>query len=92
MVTAVQDPAATVGETEIEGTPVFRMLVGLSGALPGLGRRCDNPRVRGPFARVLEECRPDVVHSHLIHTHLGYACADARRARRARRSSSRPTT
>jgi len=58
--------------TEIEGLDVvrlwsdypvrFRSFVGLN-----------NPRVREPFARVLEEWRPDVVHSHLVHTHLSYA-------------------
>ena len=58
--------------TEIEGLPVFRLwsdyplrfrsFVGL-----------DNRRVRAPFAKLLEEWRPDVVHAHLVHTHLSYA-------------------
>jgi glycosyltransferase involved in cell wall biosynthesis len=42
--------------------PRFRSFVGL-----------DNRRVRAPFASVLAEWRPDVVHSHLVHTHLSYA-------------------
>ena len=40
----------------------FRSFVGL-----------DNKRVRAPFESVLAEWRPDVVHSHLVHTHLSYA-------------------
>ena len=64
--------AALAGETEIEGlrtwrlhsdyAPRFRAWVSL-----------DNPRVRTEYARVLAEFRPDVVHSHLVHTHLSYA-------------------
>jgi glycosyltransferase involved in cell wall biosynthesis len=64
--------AALAGETEIEGlrtwrlhsdyAPRFRAWVSL-----------DNPRVRAGYARVLAEFRPDVVHSHLVHTHLSYA-------------------
>lgn len=64
--------AALAGETEIEGlrtwrlhsdyAPRFRAWVSL-----------DNPRVRDAYARVLAEFRPDVVHSHLVHTHLSYA-------------------
>jgi glycosyltransferase involved in cell wall biosynthesis len=58
--------------TRIEGLDVvriwsdypvrFRSWVGL-----------DNHRVRAPFESVLAEWRPDVVHSHLVHTHLSYA-------------------
>lgn len=68
------------GWSEIEGTPVFhvhsdypvrfRAWVGLS----------NRPARRG-VRRVLAEWRPDVVHAHLLHTHLSYgALTDARRA------------
>jgi glycosyltransferase involved in cell wall biosynthesis len=41
----------------------------------------DNPRVRESVRRVYERFRPDVVHSHLIHTHLSYrALTSAREA------------
>ena len=77
--TATQDPGE-VGEAEIEGCavhrihsdypPRFRAWVALS-----------NPRTRGPLRQLLERWRPDVVHSHLLHTHLSYgALTDARRA------------
>jgi len=71
VVTAVQDPAE-VGETEILGTTVFRLLSDYDvrwRAWVSL----DNPRVRAPFRELLERWRPDVVHSHLLHTHLSYA-------------------
>ncbi len=79
VVSATQDPSRA-GRTEIEGcevflvhsdyAPRFRAWVGLS-----------NPRARRPLRRFLAEWRPDVVHSHLLHTHLSYgALADARAA------------
>ncbi len=65
--------------TKIEGLDVvriwsdyplrFRAWVGL-----------DNKRVRAPLASVLAEWRPDVVHSHLVHTHLSYASLTRARA------------
>ncbi len=65
--------------TKIEGLEVvriwsdyplrFRAWVGL-----------DNKRVRAPLASVLAEWRPDVVHSHLVHTHLSYAALTRARA------------
>jgi glycosyltransferase involved in cell wall biosynthesis len=71
-------PPGGIGRIEVEGTPLFvlhsdydprwRGWVGL-----------DNPRVREPFQRVLDEFRPDVVHTHLIHTHLSYASLTAAR-------------
>lgn len=79
IVTAVQDPAQ-VGETEILGTPVFRLLSDYNVRWRGWVA-LDNPRVREPLARLYAEWRPDVVHSHLIHTHLGYGALGA--ARRA---------
>lgn len=79
VLSATQDPAAT-GPTEIEGCevhrvhseyrPRFRAWVGLS-----------NPRVRRPLRELLARWRPDVVHSHILHTHISYgALTDARRA------------
>jgi glycosyltransferase involved in cell wall biosynthesis len=77
IVTAVQD-AADATPTEIERTPVFR----LHSDYPVRFRAwvgLDNKRVREPFERVLNEWKPDVVHSHLIHTHLSYASLGAAR-------------
>lgn len=71
VVTAVQDPDEA-GETEILGTTVFRLLSDYDVRWRGWVS-LDNPRVRAPFAAVLERWRPDVVHSHLLHTHLSYA-------------------
>ena len=80
LATAVQEPGL-VGETEIEGLRVFRLHSDYDvrwRAWVSL----DNPRVRAPFQRVLDTFRPDIVHSHLVHTHLSYeALAAARRAR-----------
>jgi len=77
-VLSVTQDAAKRGWTEIEGTPVyhahsdypvrFRAWVSL-----------DNKRVRRDVLEVLAEWQPDVVHSHLIHTHLGYASLTAAR-------------
>lgn len=66
--------------TEIEGLRVFR----LWSDYPPRFRAwvsLDNPRVREPFARLVAEWKPEVVHSHLVHTHLSYASLT-----RARRS------
>jgi glycosyltransferase involved in cell wall biosynthesis len=79
VVTAVQD-RAQVGETEILGTPVHRLLSDYNVRWRGWVA-LDNPRVREPLARLYADWRPDVVHSHLIHTHLGYGALGA--ARRA---------
>lgn len=71
LVTAVQD-AALATPAEIEGMRVHRVHSDYNvrfRAWTGL----DNPRTREPLRRVLAEFRPDVVHSHLIHTHLSYA-------------------
>ncbi|QDU67385.1 glycosyltransferase family 4 protein [Engelhardtia mirabilis] len=73
---------ATFGEQEVLGSRVFlahsdynprwRGWVGL-----------DNPRTRAALAAVLDEYRPDVIHTHLIHTHLSYAALAAARRRGA---------
>lgn len=78
ILTATQDPAA-VGEEEVLGTPVVKVL----SDYPVRWRAwvaLDNPRVRRPVAEVLARFRPDVVHSHLVHTHLGYATLTQARA------------
>ena len=77
LVTATQDEG-DAGETEIEGCRVFKLWSDYE-----LRWRAwvslDNPRVRGPFRDVLAAFRPDVVHSHLLHTHLSYASLTAAR-------------
>jgi glycosyltransferase involved in cell wall biosynthesis len=70
LATAVQ-AAAEVGETEIEGMRVFRLL----SDYPPRYRAwvsLNNPRVRAPFAALLKTYQPDIVHSHLLHSHLSY--------------------
>jgi glycosyltransferase involved in cell wall biosynthesis len=65
--------------TEIEGLPVFRLWSDYPPrfrAWVGL----DNRRVRAPFAQLLAQWRPDVVHAHLVHTHLSYASLTRARA------------
>ena len=67
-------------ETEIEGTPVFR----LHSDYPVRWRpwvSLHNRAIDRPLQEILERWRPEVVHAHLIHTHLGYhALTQARRA------------
>jgi glycosyltransferase involved in cell wall biosynthesis len=66
------------GWTEIEGTPVYHA----HSDYPARFRAwvsLDNKRVRQDVREVLAEWKPDVVHSHLIHTHLGYASLTAAR-------------
>jgi glycosyltransferase involved in cell wall biosynthesis len=78
VVTAVQEPSA-VGVTEVLGTEVHRLL----SDYPTRFRAwvsLDNPRVREPLRALLSRWRPDVVHSHLLHTHLSYAALTAARA------------
>lgn len=77
--TATQDPDE-VGETEILGCPVVKLHSDYDVRWRGWVS-LDNPRVREPMERLLADWRPDVVHSHLIHTHLGYGSLT--RARRA---------
>ncbi len=70
LVTAVQD-AALATPTTIEGMEVFRLHSDYNVRFRGW-RSLDNRSVRAPFARVLSEWKPDVVHAHLLHTHLSY--------------------
>ncbi len=70
VVSCTQDPAQA-GETQIEGTTVFRIHSDYA-----LRWRAwvalKNRRVVAPLERILADWKPDVVHAHLIHTHLGY--------------------
>jgi glycosyltransferase involved in cell wall biosynthesis len=71
-VVSVTQDAAQAGTREILGFPVhvlhsdynirWRPIVSLR-----------NRRVLGPLAAILKSFRPDVVHAHLIHSHLSYA-------------------
>ena len=57
--------------TQIEGMTVFR----LHSDYPLRWRAwvsLRNKAIEGPLDAVLAEWRPDVVHAHLVHTHLGY--------------------
>jgi len=77
LVTCTQD-REQAGEVVIEGMPVFRLWSDYNLRFRGW-KSLDNPAVRGPLARVLAAWKPDVVHAHIVHTHLSY---DALRAAR----------
>lgn len=78
LITAVQS-ASDATPTEVEGLRTFRVHSDYAPRWRGwVG--LDNARVREPVARVLREWKPDVVHSHLIHTHLSYASLTAARS------------
>ncbi|MEM8713856.1 MAG: glycosyltransferase family 4 protein [Planctomycetota bacterium] len=69
-VAAVRD-ASDATPTEIEGMTVFR----LHSDYPLRWRAwvsLRNRQIEGPLDAVLAEWRPDVVHAHLVHTHIGY--------------------
>jgi glycosyltransferase involved in cell wall biosynthesis len=71
LVTAVEDRALAT-PTEIEGMRVHRLFSAASPRWRGWTSVAERP-LHADFARVLAEFRPDVVHSHLLHAHLGYA-------------------
>lgn len=79
VVSTVRNPQEAT-PTEIDGTLVFR----IHSDYPVRFRpwvSLHNKRIDLPLAATLAEWRPDVVHAHLIHTHLGYhALTQARRA------------
>lgn len=70
LLTCTQD-ASLAGETEIEGLRTHRLHSDYDVRWRGWVS-LDNPRVRAPVRAILGEWKPDVVHSHLVHTHLGY--------------------
>ncbi|MCY2961868.1 MAG: glycosyltransferase family 4 protein [Planctomycetota bacterium] len=71
LVTAVQD-AGSATPTEIEGMRVHRLHSTASPRWRGWTSISERP-LHAEFGRVLAEYRPDIVHSHLLHAHLGYA-------------------
>ncbi|MDF1836553.1 MAG: glycosyltransferase family 4 protein [Planctomycetota bacterium] len=79
VVSTVRD-GAEASPTVIEGTQVFR----LHSDYPVRFRpwvSLHNKAIDAPFQAILEEWKPDIVHAHLVHTHLGYhALTQARRA------------
>ena len=77
LVTCTQD-RGEVGETAIEGTRTFRVFSDYDLRWRGWVS-LDNAQVRSPVREVLARWKPDVVHSHLVHTHLGYASLTAAR-------------
>ena len=79
LVTCTQDPASAT-PTTIEGMEVFRLHSDYNLRFRAW-TSLDNPAVRAPLARLYAAWKPDVVHSHIVHTHLSYAALTA--ARRA---------
>ncbi|TDJ76401.1 MAG: glycosyltransferase family 1 protein [Planctomycetota bacterium] len=79
VVGCTQDPSEA-RPTKVDGTLVFR----IHSDYPVRFRAwvsLHNKRVTAPIEAVIAEWRPDVVHAHLIHTHIGYhALTQARRA------------
>lgn len=74
--------AGAATPTEILGSRVFRVHSNYDPrwrAWVGLRNRRALPAIE----RVLDEFRPDIVHTHLIHTHLSYAALSAASARGA---------
>ncbi len=77
LVTCTEDPAQAT-PTTIEGLEVFRLHSSYNVRYRSFVS-LDNAQIRKPFREILETWRPDVVHSHLLHTHLGYASLTAAR-------------
>lgn len=75
LVTATQD-ASQATPTEIEGLRTWRLHSDYNVRFRGWVA-LDNKRVRAGFADALREFHPDVVHSHLVHTHIGYGSLTA---------------
>lgn len=71
VVSATQD-ATEAGTSSIEGCEVRRLHSDYNLRFRAW-TSLDNPRVREPLRRIYAEWQPDVVHSHLVHTHLSYA-------------------
>jgi glycosyltransferase involved in cell wall biosynthesis len=75
---ATQDPAEA-GASEIEGCTVHKFHSDYNVRFRAW-TSLDNPRVREPLRRLMSEWKPDVVHSHLIHSHLSYGALTLARA------------
>jgi len=69
--------------TEILGTPVVRLHSDYPVRFRAW-RSLHNKVIDRPFDAVLESWRPDVVHAHLVHTHIGYHALTQARASGAR--------
>ncbi len=70
--------ASEATPTTIEGLETFRLHSSYNVRFRGYVS-LDNKQVREPFREILRTWRPDVVHSHLLHTHLSYASLTAAR-------------
>ncbi|HTF87466.1 MAG TPA: glycosyltransferase family 4 protein [Planctomycetota bacterium] len=82
LLTAVQSAAEATGAcpVTIEGCDVWKFHSEYNLRFRGF-KSLSNRAVQAPLARVLAEFQPDVVHSHLLHTHISYAALEqARRA------------
>ncbi|MEM9802445.1 MAG: glycosyltransferase family 4 protein [Planctomycetota bacterium] len=78
VVSTVRDEADAM-PTTIDGTTVFR----LHSDYPLRWRAwvsLRNRAIERPLQAVLDEFRPDVVHAHLVHTHIGYHALSMARA------------
>jgi glycosyltransferase involved in cell wall biosynthesis len=78
LVTCTED-ASQATPTTIEGLTTFRLHSSYNVRYRSFVS-LDNAQIRTPFREILETWRPDVVHSHLLHTHLSYASLTAARA------------
>jgi glycosyltransferase involved in cell wall biosynthesis len=78
LATCTQDPREA-GESVVEGMRVFRIHSDYNLRFRAFVS-LDNKQVRAPLRAILESYRPDVVHSHIVHTHLSYAALTAARA------------
>jgi glycosyltransferase involved in cell wall biosynthesis len=77
LVTCTED-ATQATPTTIEGLETFRLHSSYNLRFRSFVS-LDNAQIREPLRKILESWRPDVVHSHLLHTHLGYASLTAAR-------------
>ncbi|MCP3914641.1 MAG: glycosyltransferase family 4 protein [bacterium] len=78
VLSTVRDPQDAF-PTEVEGTPVFRIHSDYNVRWRGWVS-LKNPAITRPLDAVLAEWRPDVVHAHLVHTHIGYDALTQARA------------
>ncbi|MEZ6013845.1 MAG: glycosyltransferase family 4 protein [Planctomycetota bacterium] len=78
-VTTVRDPR-DASPTKVLGMTVFRLHSDYPVRFRAW-RSLHNKAIDRPLRAVLDEWRPDVVHAHLVHTHIGYhALTQAREA------------
>ncbi|MEZ6019539.1 MAG: glycosyltransferase family 4 protein [Planctomycetota bacterium] len=84
VVATVRDPKDATETETVDGMRVFRLHSDCNVRFrPWVSLH--NRVIDGPLERILNEYQPDVVHAHLVHTHLGYhALTQAKQSRRAR--------